>query len=83
MTPQMAQMIIQQYTAAAQALRASTASMSAVIGNGLPDPDQLDKIWAERDAIYLNWFNAAALMRELPQEYMGQAVAAIEQIPAF
>ncbi|WP_028590318.1 hypothetical protein [Paenibacillus massiliensis] len=78
MTAQKASAIIQQYTTAAQALRENTASMSAAIGDGLPDPYQLEQIWAERDVIYLNWHNAAAVMRELPQEYLAQAVAAIE-----
>ncbi|MEK5376605.1 hypothetical protein [Paenibacillus sp. FSL P2-0173] len=83
MTQQMAEKIIQNYATSARALRENTAALTASLSSGLPEPEQLDRIWAERDAVYMQWSNAAASLRELPIEYSARVLCEIEQLPTI
>ncbi|RPE10540.1 hypothetical protein [Paenibacillus polymyxa] len=83
MTQQMAEKIIRNYATSARALRENTAALTASLSSGLPEPEQLNRIWAERDAAYMQWSNAAASLRELPSEYSARLLCEIEQLPAI
>jgi hypothetical protein len=83
MTTELAERIIQNYATSARALRENTAALTASLSAGLPEPEQLNRIWAERDAVYMQWYNAAASLRELPVEYSARVLCEIEQLPAI
>lgn len=83
MTAEMAEKIIQNYAASARALRENTSALTASFSLGLPEPEQLDRIWAERDEVYMQWSNAAASLRDLPIEYSARVLCEIEQLPAI
>ncbi|APO43299.1 hypothetical protein BS614_04025 [Paenibacillus xylanexedens] len=70
--------IIINYTESAKALRENTAAVMSF--NGSVQGTDFEALWQERDMIYNRWQNAASSLRELPPEYMAQAVAEIEKI---
>ncbi|MEC0125308.1 hypothetical protein [Paenibacillus pabuli] len=70
--------IIINYTECAKALRENTAAVTSF--NGSIQGKEFESIWQEREMIFHRWQNAAASLRELPDEYVAQAVAAIDQI---
>ncbi|WP_411734928.1 hypothetical protein [Paenibacillus sp. M2] len=78
MNNQMAIQIIINYTECAKALRQNTAAVTAF--NGSVQGTDFESIWQEREMIFHRWQNAALSLRELPSEYMAQAVAEIEKI---
>ncbi|MDN8592065.1 hypothetical protein Q0V21_25285 [Paenibacillus sp. 11B] len=70
--------IIINYVESAKALRENTAAVTSFNGS-IQTPD-FESLWQERELIFHRWQNAAASLRELPDEYVAQAVAAIDQI---
>ncbi|MDT9719175.1 hypothetical protein QVE09_09700 [Paenibacillus sp. ClWae2A] len=70
--------IIINYTESAKALRENTAAVMSF--NGSVQGTDFESIWQEREMIFHRWQNAASSLRELPPEYMAQAVAEIEKI---
>ncbi|MBO2942774.1 hypothetical protein JJQ72_02085 [Paenibacillus sp. F411] len=67
------------YIATTQALRASTVSISQLI---MQDPDniqRLNELKSQREEAYLNWANAAYLLKTLPAPEMAVVLNRIEQ----
>lgn len=80
MNEQTANLIIQQYVEAARMLRKNTGEVMAAVSEGLPDLEQMQRIWQERDVIYERWFEAAKRLKELPDRYAALAVCEIEKL---
>jgi hypothetical protein len=78
MTQQMAEKIIRNYGEKARALRLNTIALRKVKDVRSREWEQL---WAERDTLYTDWFNASYSIRKLPREYRALVVCEIEQLP--
>lgn len=70
--------IIINYVESAKAFRENTDAVSSYEGS--PLEPEFEALWQARDDIFNRWHNAAETLRELPPEYMAQAVAEIEKI---
>lgn len=78
MSDQLYIQIIINYVESAKALRENTAAVTSF--NGSIQTSDFESLWQERELIFHRWQNAAASLRELPDEYVAQAVAEIEKI---
>ncbi|HBU81721.1 MAG TPA: hypothetical protein DEF35_08790 [Paenibacillus sp.] len=78
MSEQLYIQIIINYVESAKALRENTAAVTSF--NGSIQTSDFESLWQERELIFHRWQNAAASLRELPDEYVAQAVAEIEKI---
>lgn len=78
MNEQMAIQIIINYVESAKAFRENTVAVTSYEGS--PLEPEFEALWQARDDIFHRWHNAAESLRELPPEYIVQAVAAIDQM---
>lgn len=79
MNNRVAQSPAEVYIATTQALRASTESISQFIEEDPENVQRLNELRSEREQAYLNWTDAAYLLKTLPASEMAVALSRIEQ----
>lgn len=66
------------YIASTQVLRASTRSIEQLVDQDPENVQRLNELRSEREQAYLNWTNAAYLLKSLPASEMAVALSRIE-----
>lgn len=66
------------YISSTLALRASTDSIEKFIQEDPDNLERLKELLKQRDEAYLNWSNAASLLKTLPIPEMAEALEQIE-----
>lgn len=74
--------VAKKYVTAARALRSNTHAVMELIHEEKVDSPAFQQIWKQREEAFLNWNNAAVLVRQLPIDDMAAVVRVIEQMQA-
>ncbi|MGF7050379.1 hypothetical protein J2T13_004917 [Paenibacillus sp. DS2015] len=60
--------LAQSYVASSQDMKSNTKAVVEALAEGRIESDEFQRLWVERDAFFLSWNNATAILRELPFE---------------